>query len=621
MTNLYSRYGKRLLDVFAAVVLGAFLMPVFAVLVVLVWLRMGYPVFFRQERAGQHGKPFQIVKFRTMVHAVDESGCPLPDGERLSRFGRTLRQSSLDELPELWNVLKGDMSLVGPRPLPLRYLPRYGVRHRSRHSVRPGITGLAQVSGRNALGWENRFDLDVQYASSISLWTDLQIIFRTITCVLLRRGISADGHATMPEYFGSAVLPTGAGAADPVPGPSHPAAPAATASWPAYDAEEIAAALAVLRSGRVNYWSGDEGRAFEAEYAKALGLKHAIAVANGTVALELALLALGIGNGDEVIVPSRTFVATASAVVARGGIPIIADIDTASQCITPESVQAVLTERTKAIIVVHLGGWPARMDALCDFAKKHGLLVIEDCAQAHGARLKGRPVGTWGEISAFSFCTDKIISTGGEGGLVAMNDDHLWDVAWRYKDHGKNPVLAHERSASGAFRYLHDSFGTNWRMTEFQAALGRAQLRRLESTVATRRCNAAFLRDQLSGCVGLTFPTPAADEFVSYYRLYGFTQPAHLGPDWSRDRIVASLRSRGVDVGSGSTAEIYKEGALRALYPSLEHPNARRLQETSIAFRVDPTVTEQCLRQTVQAVQEVFAAATVRASYAVPRAA
>ena len=429
MTNLYSNYGKRFFDVGASLALGIFFIPLFTVLYVLIRLRLGSPVFFRQERVGQDGRPFQILKFRTMVHAVDDYGCPLPDDVRLSPLGRWLRQSSLDELPELWNVLIGDMSLVGPRPLPLRYLSRYSAKHRHRHDVRPGITGLAQVSGRNAIGWEARFDLDIQYARSINFWADIKILFRTISCVLMKRGISADGHATMPEYFGNEVRLADTDIAASLSESSQISAPAFTAKWPAYDAEDIAAALAVLRSGRVNYWNGDEGRAFEEEYAEALGLKHAIAVANGTVALELAIHALGIGEGDEVIVPSRTFIATASAVVARGGIPVVVDIDNDSQCLTPETVRAVLTDRTKAIIVVHLGGWPARMDALCDLAREHGLFLIEDCAQAHGARFKGRQIGTWGDVSAFSFCTDKIISTGGEGGLVAMNDDRLWEVA------------------------------------------------------------------------------------------------------------------------------------------------------------------------------------------------
>jgi hypothetical protein len=204
----------------------------------------------------------------------------------------------------------------------------------------------------------------------------------------------------------------------------------AFAPWPWFDAEVIEAAMEPLRSGKVNYWTGDEGRQFESEYAASVGCKYAVVVANGTVALELALYALGIGPGDEVVTTSRTFIASASCAVMRGATPVMADVDAESQNITADTVRAAITPRTRAIIAVHLAGWPCDMDPILEVAREHNLVVIEDCAQAHEARYKERPVGSMGAINAFSFCQDKIMTLGGEGGLITTNDEELWSRAW-----------------------------------------------------------------------------------------------------------------------------------------------------------------------------------------------
>ncbi len=193
-------------------------------------------------------------------------------------------------------------------------------------------------------------------------------------------------------------------------------------TWPHFDPDEIATAARVLQSGKVNYWTGEEGRRFEDEFAAQAGCKYGIAVANGTVALELALHALGIGPGDEVIVPSRTFIASASSVVMRGAKPVLADVDPNSQNLTVATIRPLLTTRTRAVIAVHLAGWPCDMDLIAELAHGHGLKVIEDCAQCHGATYKGRPVGSLGDVGAFSFCQDKIMTTGGEGGMVTTNE-------------------------------------------------------------------------------------------------------------------------------------------------------------------------------------------------------
>lgn len=193
---------KRLFDIFGAAIGLVLLSPVLAGVAFLIWRRMGVPVLFRQTRPGLHGKPFEMVKFRTMRDAVDAEGNPLPDAERLTRLGRFLRSSSLDELPELWNVLKGEMSLVGPRPLLMEYLPLYSPEQARRHEVRPGVTGWAQVNGRNAISWDQKFALDVWYVDNQSLRLDLKIIWLTIRKVFKREGISATGEATMPKFRG-----------------------------------------------------------------------------------------------------------------------------------------------------------------------------------------------------------------------------------------------------------------------------------------------------------------------------------------------------------------------------------------------------------------------------------
>lgn len=597
--TFYRRLGKRAIDCAVAGTALVVLAPLLLVVGLAVRLRLGAPVLFSQIRPGRDGRPFRMWKFRSMTDARDANGELLPDANRLTSFGRWLRQTSLDELPELWNVLVGDMSLVGPRPLLMEYLPRYDDVQRRRHDVRPGITGLAQVRGRNAVPWEQRFTYDVEYVDRHGLALDAWIIWKTVGRVLTREGITMEGQATM-ERFAPAV---------------------GDGTWPVFDDEQVAAVQRVLRSGQVNYWTGSEGRRFEEEYAAALGVRHAIAVANGTVALELALTALGIGPGDEVVVPSRTFIATASAVVARGAWPVVADIDHDSQNLTAETVEAALTPRTRAIIAVHVGGWPCDMDPLLALAERHGMFVVEDCAQAHGATSRGRPVGSMGHINAFSFCQDKILTTGGEGGLVTTNDSALWERAWSYKDHGKNRLATLDGSKTGAFRFLHDSFGTNWRLTEMQAAIGRIQLRRLPAWVARRRAHAARIVAGLADVPGIRFPLPGEGVEHSFYRLYGFVDAHALAPGWTRDRILQELNSRGVPAGCGSCGEIYREKAFAKIGPVAPLPVARVLHETSLAFLVHPTLHDTTIDRTIDAVRGVLGLAMSNPSSGRARAA
>ena len=380
------------------------------------------------------------------------------------------------------------------------------------------------------------------------------------------------------------------------------------APWPVFAADEIEAVSRVLASGKVNYWTGDEAKAFEREYAQYTGRRQAISLANGTVALELALYALGIGPGDEVIVPSRTFVACASCVVMRGAVPVVVDVDATSQNLTAATIAPALTPRTRAIIAVHLAGWPCDMDPIMTLARERNLKVIEDCAQAHGATDKGRPVGSIGDLGAFSFCQDKIITTGGEGGLLVMNDAALWSKAWSFKDHGKSyEAISRPPTAPGLFNWVHESFGTNWRMTEMQAAIGRLQLRKLESWRAARRRNAAALTQALSRAPGLRLTLPPEGVGHAYYKYYAFVRPDALKSDWSRDRIVQAIIAEGIPVAVGSCSEIYLEKAFpEPLRPAQRHPVARELGETSLMFMVHPTLSDADMGEIGRAVEKVM---------------
>ncbi len=377
-------------------------------------------------------------------------------------------------------------------------------------------------------------------------------------------------------------------------------------TWPQYSELEIARAQEILRSGKVNYWTGNEGKAFEKEFAEYIGVDHAVAVMNGSVALDLAYRLLRLGPGDEVIVPSRTYVATASSVALLGARPVFADVDPDLQTIDPTHVESLISPRTKAIVVVHLGGNVANMPALCSLAKKHEIPVVEDCAQAHGARLDGHHVGTFGTLAAFSFCQDKIMSTAGEGGMLTMNDPELWERAWSLKDHGKNRKLMDAPpSPHQHFRWVVDSFGTNGRMTEIQAASGRIQLTFLKDWVATRRKHAQRYQDRLQELPCLRIPELPSNQSSSHYRYYVFLRPEKLQQGWDRDRVLSALQEKKVPVHMGSCSGIYLEKAFQeaGFSPAERLPVAQQLGETAMAFLTHPTLSPH----TVEAAAETTA--------------
>jgi hypothetical protein len=385
----------------------------------------------------------------------------------------------------------------------------------------------------------------------------------------------------------------------------------AFAPWPHFAEDEIEAATQVLRSGKVNYWTGWEGKLFESEFAAFSGCKYAIALANGTVALECALKALGVGLGDEIITTSRTFIASASCAVMLGARPVFADVDRESQNITAETIRRALTPRTKAIVAVHLAGWPCEMDDIVALARERGIKVVEDCAQAHGATYKGLPVGSLGDVAAFSFCQDKIMTTAGEGGMVTTNSEELWNAMWSLKDHGKSYDAVYHREHPAGFRWLHESFGTNWRLSEVQSAVGRIQLTKLPKWLSIRRKYAKILTNRLAALPGLRVTLPPEHIEHAYYKYYAFVRPEMLRPGWTRDRIIEAINAEGIPCFSGSCSEIYLEKAFPPAWRPRERlAVARELGETSLMFLVHPTLPEEFMRDSCTAVKKVMSAAT-----------
>ncbi|WP_284879634.1 DegT/DnrJ/EryC1/StrS family aminotransferase [Acinetobacter variabilis] len=378
--------------------------------------------------------------------------------------------------------------------------------------------------------------------------------------------------------------------------------------WPSFTQEEADAVSQVLLSNKVNYWTGQECREFEKEFAQFAGTQYAVALANGTVALDVALKALGIGAGDDVIVTSRTFLASASSIVTAGANPVFADVELDSQNISRRTIEAVITPNTKAIICVHLAGWMCDMDPIMQLASDKGLYVIEDCAQAHGAKYKGKSAGSIGHVAAWSFCQDKIMTTGGEGGMVTTNDENLWKKMWSYKDHGKNFDSIYNKQHPPGFRWLHDSFGTNWRMMEMQAVIGRIQLKKMSEWTAQRNANMEKIYAAFADSPYFTVHRPSDDYVHAAYKCYVQVNTDALPEGWSRDRIMTEINAEGVPCFSGSCSEVYLEHAFddTPWRPKERLNNAQKLGETSLMFLVHPTLTENNIQTTKDVIQQMI---------------
>lgn len=384
--------------------------------------------------------------------------------------------------------------------------------------------------------------------------------------------------------------------------------------WPHFDEADLLPVMEILTSGRVNRWTGEQNTLFEQEFADYCGSKYAIAVFNGTIALEMALAALDIGAGDEVITTCRTFIASASSIVMRGAKPVLADIDPISQNITAETIKPLINNNTKAIICVHHAGWPCDMESISGLVKTHNLKIIEDCAQSHGAEYRGKMTGSFGDISAFSFCQDKIITTGGEGGLVLTDDEALYQKMWAYKDHGKDYSAVYERSHPIGFRWLHETFGTNFRMTEIQAALGRVALRKLPKWLEKRRTFANLYNQSFKDTPALRLTIAGSEINHAYYKYYCFIRPELIKPDWDIIRIIENINAHGVPVMSGSCWNISEEVAFKQAgwnVPADKLPNAHSLKDTSLLLLLHPTLTEEDIVKAAEIVKNVISEASM----------
>lgn len=391
--------------------------------------------------------------------------------------------------------------------------------------------------------------------------------------------------------------------------------------WPSFSLEEADAVKQTLLSNRVNYWTGTESRIFEEEFASWCGVSHAIALANGTVALDLALQGLGVEPGDEVVVTPRTFIASVSCVVNAGATPVFADVDADSGNISAKTIEKVLTAKTKAVICVHLAGWPCDMDPIMALANQQNFKVIEDCAQAHGAMYKGRAVGSIGHVGAWSFCQDKIMTTGGEGGMVTTRDEKLWRTMWAFKDHGKSYQAVYERDHPPGFRWLHESFGTNWRMLEMQAVIGRIQLKLMSEWTRLREKHASRIEAVLGQFEAIRVPRAAwkesqltAGSIHANYKCYAYVKAERLRAGWTRDKIIEAINAQNVPCYQGSCSEVYLEKAFQAegLGPQARLPIARDLGESSLMFLVHPTLTDAEIDKTCLVIQDVLSLASLR---------
>jgi dTDP-4-amino-4,6-dideoxygalactose transaminase len=377
----------------------------------------------------------------------------------------------------------------------------------------------------------------------------------------------------------------------------------------------------ILKSTKVNYWSGTEGRNFEKEFSKYVGNKYSVAVSNGSVALELALKSLNLNQNDKVIVSPRSFVISASCVINLGLNPVFSDVDRNGN-LSIEGISKAFTKSVKAIILVHLNGLPCDMDPIVKFAKKNKIYLIEDCAQAHGAIYKNKPVGSFGDVSTWSFCQDKIISTGGEGGMISTNDKKIWMKCWSLKDHGKNYKNVFFKKHKQGFRWLHDELGSNHRMTEIQSALGRHQLKNLDKQIKKRNkianlylkglkyfwlktnliqkpnfvCSSCPLKDnKFKNCNSCRH---------SFYRLNFFLNIKKI----NQIELIDKLSNANISCGVGACPEIYREKVFKKLkaYPKKRLPNAKILGETSLMFSINPYKSLTKIELEINNIKKIF---------------
>jgi dTDP-4-amino-4,6-dideoxygalactose transaminase/lipopolysaccharide/colanic/teichoic acid biosynthesis glycosyltransferase len=486
---------KRLFDVAVALALLLALAPLLLVIAILVQIRLGSPIFFRQRRIGRKNKPFALIKFRTMTNKRDAMGDLLPDAQRLTPFGQWLRATSIDELPELWNILIGKMSLVGPRPLLPEYLPFYTSEELRRHHMRPGITGLAQVSGRNSIGWDTRLAFDISYVDTFHFWLDIKILWRTAWVVMKRDGISAAGEATMGRLDVER---------------SHKVAKSPRIqsriflSPPHMSGTEHGYVTEAFGS---NYVApvGPMVDAFEHAFAEAVGIPHCLALSSGTAAIHLAMIGAGVGAGDTVIASSLTFIGSVSPILYQGATPIFIDADPAHWTMDVGLLEEALAtakkngKLPKAVIPTDLYGQSCDASVIKSLCDDYGVALIIDSAEAVGATYHGQHAGYFSKAAAYSFNGNKIITTSG-GGMLASHDKS-------FIDHAR---FLSQQARDAAPHYEHSTYGYNYRMSNIVAAIGRGQLEVLGARVTRRREVFDYYVEHLGKLPGIAFMPEAA---------------------------------------------------------------------------------------------------------------
>ena len=366
--------------------------------------------------------------------------------------------------------------------------------------------------------------------------------------------------------------------------------------WPNYDSKIINKIINILKSGRTNYLIGKEGSKFEKNFSKFYNIKYTNVVANASLGLELSLLSLNLKKGDEVIVTPRSYHSSVSSIIRAGLTPIFADIDRYSMNICPKSIEKNISKKTKAIICVHLYGMPCDMKKINKLCTKFKLKVIEDCSQAHGTKISKKYVGSFGDISVFSFCQDKIISTGGEGGMIATNNKKLHNKIWSLKEIGKNKTKYHKvDNSSNNFPYLHDSIGTNARITEIQSCIGNYQLNKLKNYIRRRNLNAMIYYEKLKKCKYLIIPKFSSNITHSYYRYTVIINDKLI----KRSLLMKNLKMEGVECNVGGCPTIYDEKYFKKNFRINKNnfPNTEYLKDKTISFIVDQTVDKKEIRK------------------------
>ena len=387
-----------------------------------------------------------------------------------------------------------------------------------------------------------------------------------------------------------------------------------------YSKKQIQLVSNVLRNNKTNYWTGKECKNFEKEFSNYHGIKHSLTVSNGSVALEIALKALNLKKTDKVIVTPRSFVISASCVLNLGLKPIFADVDDNGN-LSIEGIKQAYNKDVKAIILVHLNGLSCDMDPILNFAKKNKIYLIEDCSQAHGATYKGKKVGSFGDISTWSFCQDKIISTGGEGGMISTNNKKLWLKCWSLKDHGKNYQSVFHKKHKTGFRWLHDDLGSNYRMTEMQAVIGREQLKSLDQQIKKRNFIANLYLKELKDFYQKynilkkpnfkckTCPFKESKKKCNkcihgFYRLELFINKKKI----NLTKLIETINKYKIKCNVGSCPEIYREKIFKKLkfYPKKRLQNAKLLGETSIMFPINPYKPVKRIRSEIRLLKKIF---------------